>query len=344
MDESTKKFLSEIKDSVLITENINKINKIYENFKTYDGNNLTIDVVREIFNKINQEFYNGKFYSYLEAAPKRSSKLNFRNNKKPCKDVIAMFEVTEYYFWHKQYYKGHSFGFNVALTCLNSILEEKIYYSGGYISKSKVIFIILMLLHESMHIIEFKDSYLTRSWVAHRVLFYKLGFKHFNIISRLSEFIDDESLLNFEDDERIEDIENLFLNNSNVFNASDGVPLLNDHSHYIDDTGNEKSLGYIVHKQFKDAVSGKLVFVEDFAPSQMKTEDTRETQSEPLSNDAGIGQPLGESLTFKNVEIGGRRRSLKQKTKRKKISKKTIKRRKTIKNKIKKFKKWSSML
>jgi len=339
MDESTKIFLSEIKDNVLITENINKINKIYDNFKTYDGNNLTIDVVREIFNKINQEFYNGKFYSYLEAAPKRSSKLNFRNNKKPCKDVTAIFEVTEYYFWHKQYYKGHSFGFNVALTCLNSILEEKIYYSGGYITKSKVIFIILMLLHESLHIIEFKDSYLTRAWIAHRVLFYKLGFKHFNIISRLSEFIDDESLLNFEDDERIEIIEKLFSNNSNVFNASDGVPLLNDHSHYIDDSGNEKPLGYIVHKEFKDAASGKLVFVEDFAPSQIKTEETQiqhQSQSEPLSTDSVVGELLGESLTFKNVKVGGRMHTLKQKTKRRKNSKKKIKRRKTIKNKIKK--------
>jgi hypothetical protein len=339
MDESTKIFLSEIKDNVLITENINKINKIYDNFKTYEGNTLTIDVVREIFNKINQEFYNGKFYSYLEAAPKRSSKLNFRDNKKQCKNATSIFEVTEYYFWHKQYYKGHSFGFNVALTCLNSILEEKIYYSGGYITKSKVIFIILMLLHESIHIIEFKDSYLTKAWVSHRVLFYKLGFKHFNIISRLSEFIEDESLLNFEQDERIELIEKLFSNNSNAFNASDGVPLLNDHSHYIDDSGNEKPLGYIVHKKFKDDASGKLLFVEDFAPSQIKTEETqiqRQSQSEPLSNDSVVGELLGETLTFKNVKVGGRMRALTQKTKRRKNSKKIIKRRKTIKSKNKK--------
>jgi len=350
MDNSTKIFLNQIKDNILITENINKINKIYNDFKTYDVKKLTIDIVREIFDKINEEFYNGKFYDYLEAAPKKSSKLNFSDINKPCKDVAAIFEVTEYYFWHRQYYAGHSFGFNIALTCLNSILEEKIYYSGGYITKSKVIFIILMLLHESIHIIEFKDSYLTLAWVAHRVLFYKLGFKHFNIISRLSEFIDDESLLDFEDDERIKDIEKLFLNNSNVFNASDGVPLLNDHSHYIDDAGNEKPLGYIVHKEFKDKASGQLIFVEDFAPPQMKTEETQihpqiqpqiqpqikpQNQFESLSTDSVIEEPLGETITLKNIEVGGTRRRLKQKTKRINKSKKIIKRKKTIKNKNK---------
>lgn len=338
MDESTRTFLSEIKDNVLIAENINKINKIYNNFKTYDVNNLTINVVREIFNEINKEFYNDKFYSYLEATPKKSSKLNFRDNKKPCKDVTAIFEVTEYYFWHKQYYKGHNFGFNVALTCLNSISGKKIYYSGGYITRSRVIFIILMLLHESIHIIEFKDSYLTRAWVAHRVLFYKLGFKHFNIISRLSEFIDDESLLNFDNDERMEDIEKLFSNNSDSFNASDGVPLLNDHSHYIDDAGKEQLLGYMVHKEFKNSETGNLVFIEDFSPKQMQPEHfEHQPTPEPLLNFRVVDEPSGESIVSKNIEIGGKKRTLKQKTKHRKNLKKIIKKRKTIK-KYKKYK------
>ena len=124
---------------------------------------------------------------------------------------------------------------------------ELVFYSGGYITRSRVIFIILMLLHEIIHIIEYTDEVLSRAKYSHIIFFYIHGFRVFGLISRLSNIIKKRDLK--------EELLRVRLDNLKAISAitdpnelvEDGAYILNDHSHY--ETGKKRKrtslIGYI---------------------------------------------------------------------------------------------------
>jgi len=263
MDSSTKTFLNSLTNNNN-DEMVKKILGIYSGYEKYNVEPITIAVINDIFDKINTTFYNNEFFDFLvtPTAVKRPE-INFVDSGKSCADSDAMLEATEYEKGDSEF-ATFDFGFVVALTCLNSIEStEKIYYSGGYITKSRIIFIILMLLHESLHIIEYKDRYITKAKSEHTVFFYKQAFKLFGIISRMSEMFDSPDSLIFDDTERVNDISKRLTRRSAL---QDGADILNDYSHYEDDDGNTELIGYIVHHMFGPADSIK--FIENVTPSE----------------------------------------------------------------------------
>lgn len=256
MDVSTKTFLTNLTNNNN-NEMVEKILGIYSGYERYNVEPITIEVIKEIFDKINTTFYNDEFFNFLATptAVKRRE-INFVDSGKSCKNSDAMLEATEYETRDPEF-ATFDFGFVVALTCLNSIKSrKKIYYSGGYITKSKIIFIILMLLHESLHIIEYKDRYITKAKAEHTVFFYKQAFKLFGIISRMSQMFDSPDSLIFDDTERVNDITKRLIRRGAL---QDGADILNDYSHYEDDDGNPVMIGYIVHHMFGPADSIKYI-------------------------------------------------------------------------------------
>jgi len=168
MDANTLQLLGATNDLTL-EQNIKNINEIYNSFKAHE-NDLTIPLVQAIFNKIDETYYGNIFQSaYLPSGPKVTRPaLNFKNITNPCKKVDAFLELAAYDDKDPEY-THFDYGFHIALDCLISTRAKKVYYSGGYITQSKIMFIILMLLHESIHIIEFKDPYLASATTDHTV-------------------------------------------------------------------------------------------------------------------------------------------------------------------------------
>jgi hypothetical protein len=239
-----------------VAENISNILPIYAKFRANEAN-ISLEVVRNIFNEIDRVYYNGTFSSrFLVSGPvaKRPS-INYNDTGKSCDTTDAFLEALAYDKNDGEFAR-HDYGFNIALTCINSIKTSKIYYSGGYITKSKIMYIILMLLHESIHIIEYKDSRLTKAKSSHTVYFYKYGYKRFKIVSRLSNMMENTSLLNGDLGTRTTLIAGL----SSRSDTSDGIAPLNDHSSY-QEKGRNISLGYIVHDAFR--TTGGFRYLED---------------------------------------------------------------------------------
>lgn len=235
LDILTKEFIKTLKPR----EHPQKtIQSIYEVFKEYDIEHLTLDVITAIYTKIVDEFYNG-LDKYLS-----------NSNKQPIIKITDTGDLCEQSLLEAKAYDNtdsefHTFdyGLDIPLVCLNKLDNSKFYYSGGYITKSRVIFVILMLLHEIIHFIEYTDSYLTESKSEHTVFFYQIGFKVFGLLSRLSEIIDDPRVLKFESVKRIRLIKSL--NTKSLI--EDGAKLLNDHSHYLNEGNHLIDLGYITY-------------------------------------------------------------------------------------------------
>jgi hypothetical protein len=250
-----------------IAENINIISQIYRKFKREESTPITENLVKDIFEEINRLCYANHFFDYLNQGPNvKRINIFYHNTGNRCEYTDAILEATEYDSTDPEY-STYDYGFNVAIDCLNEITHQPIYYSGGYITKSKIIFIICMLLHESIHIIEYKDSFVTTSTVEHTVFFYKYAFELFGIISRLSEIIEDPKNLSFKDDNRIADITNNITYSTAIL--EDGAAILNDFSHYMK---KRKSIliGYITHSIFQNP-DGSIRFIEDFKPVRSRS-------------------------------------------------------------------------
>jgi hypothetical protein len=230
-----------------VGQNITNILSIYAKFRAHEAN-ITLAVVKDIFDEIDRLYYNNTFTRrFLLSAPvPKRPLINYKDAGKTCEETEAFLEASAFDDSDPEF-ALHDYGFNIALTCINSIRGRKIYYSGGYITKSKLIYVILMLLHESIHIIEYKDSALTLSQSSHSVFFYKYGYKRFKIVSRLSEMMDNTSSLGADLASRITKIGELEAH----MNVSDGIEILTDHSSVYNKKGKIISLGYIIHDTFR---------------------------------------------------------------------------------------------
>ena len=230
-----------------VAQNITNILAIYARFRAHEAN-ITLAVVKDIFDEIDRVYYNNTFTRrFLVSAPvPKRTLINYNDAGLSCAETEAFLEASAYDERDSEF-ALHDYGFNIALTCINSIRGRKIYYSGGYITKSKIIYIILMLLHESIHIIEYKDSLLTTAGSSHSVYFYKYGYKRFKIVSRLSDMMGNTSSLGGDLATRITKIGELAMHTD----VSDGIELLTDHSSVYNEKGKIISLGYIIHDAFR---------------------------------------------------------------------------------------------
>jgi hypothetical protein len=248
IDKNTKEFLKTLqpnKNPVL------KILKIYKNYESFDITLLSLQIVEKIFNDVVIEFYPG-LMSYIVSSKKKDN-INFVNKPGDCSTISAILEALAYDSSDTEI-NNYDFGIVIALDCLNSLNGNEILYSGGYITKSRVIFIILMLLHEIIHLIEYTDSYLSTATDDHIIFFYKTGFKVFGLISRLSEITDIKSL-NFTDyPTRMDDIQRRIRNKGDLINGSE---FLGDFSHYNNVVGGTDIFnGYITYDMFNNSVTG----------------------------------------------------------------------------------------
>jgi hypothetical protein len=248
IDENTRKFLKTLQPN---PNPILKILKIYKIYESYDITFLSLDIVEQIFNDVVIDFYPGLMY-YIVSSNKRGN-INFVNQQGYCSTISAILEATAYDSSDMEL-ENYDFGIVIALDCLNSLNGNETLYSGGYITKSRVIFIILMLLHEIIHLIEYTDSYLSTATDDHNIFFYKTGFKVFGLISRLSEITDINSL-NFKDyPTRLDYIQRRIKNRGYLINGSE---FLDDFSHYNDGIGGTDIFkGYITYDMFNNSVTG----------------------------------------------------------------------------------------
>jgi hypothetical protein len=230
---------------ISLDNNIANILMIYNKHKHQEPN-ITTDTVKSIFKSIDEIYYNNLFTDRFLASgpiPKRPD-INYKDTNTHCEGTDAFLAAMEYDDGDISEIQRYDYGFHAALTCINSITTQTIYYSGGYITRSKLIFIILMLLHESIHIIEYKDTLLTLAKSEHTSYFFKYGYKRFKILSRLSEVMDDTRLLIPGSPRRIIEINNL------QYDTSDGTRALFDHS--SSKVGRRiKEIGYIIHDIFR---------------------------------------------------------------------------------------------
>jgi hypothetical protein len=249
IDEETKKFVQKLKPN---PNPSGKILPIYKKYKAFDSKEvLTLEIIEAIFNEVVESFY-PKLEDYLVVCGKKP-KINFVSIEK-CTKLTALMTTYEPTGIERETY---DLGIIVALKCLNKLSGKEILYSGGYITKKRVIFIILMLLHEIIHLIEYADPYLASTVVEHTIFFYKTGFKVFGLISRLSEIIPPtnfEKKLNFIGYPiRLDDIQSVV--KSRLDNVKDGAKLLNDFSHHM--TNKRRVFnGYITYDEFNNPATG----------------------------------------------------------------------------------------
>ena len=249
IDRSTRTFITKNMKDRDLQETIVDINRVYELISLKDDVELTIPRIETIFRTIDIVFYNNKFISFVNKYDHMKPDILYATVtsgicKEPALLAATMYDSTDPEF------PTHLFGFVTALKCLNDKSSaDKMYYSGGYITTSRLKFVILMLLHESLHILEYIDSYVTKSEAEHSIFFYYLAYSKYAFISRLSTFLGKRQLyqLNFNDTERVDLLKELLDTIEKRYVIDDYTEVLNDFSH-----AGTKLLGYVTHTQFKD--------------------------------------------------------------------------------------------
>ena len=300
-DRTTIEYITSILEKRRGKDRIEDINTIHNKFKEYDTTPLTLEITKLLYKDIETVFYPGlsEFLSGFN--------INFINLEESCVAMDttgSVFLATTQYDEGDDEYDNYRYAFTVALTCLNEhTFGEKIYYSGGYITRSRVIFLILMFLHEIIHLIEFTDSYIQNAPADHTVFFYRVGLLLYGQLTRYSEVFNNDTSLLFEtkikkklvnaDILRINDIKELESYDPNL----DGETLLGDST--------EK--GYITHSSSKDT-SGVLKMIEDLNTSSAQTnEPTNATASRNNRKGSGRNTATGSVAPNTNTATQGRR-------------------------------------
>ena len=172
IDKSTREFISRNMKNRTLKQTISEIDRVYEMLDLPDDVQVTIPIIEMIFRTIDSIFYNNNFISFVNRHdPMKPEILYTSVTSGICKEP-ALLAATMYNSTDPEF-PAHLFGFVTAIKCLNDKSSaDKMYYSGGYITTSRLKFVILMLLHESLHILEYIDSYVTKSEAEHSIFFY----------------------------------------------------------------------------------------------------------------------------------------------------------------------------
>jgi hypothetical protein len=249
IDKSTRDFINKNMKNRDLHETIADINRVHGLIALPDDVQVTTPVIESIFRTIDSVFYNNNFVNFVNKHDVMKPDILYTTVtsgicKEPALLAATMYDSTDPEF------PTHLFGFVTALKCLNDkVSADKMYYSGGYITSSRLKFVILMLLHESIHILEYIDSYVTTSQAEHSVFFYYLAYSKYAFISRLSTFLGKRQLyqLAFDDAERVELLKRLIGTIGERDVIDDYTVELNDFSH-----AKKTLLGYITHSKFRN--------------------------------------------------------------------------------------------
>jgi hypothetical protein len=234
MDSATTEMLA--MEPAALNDIVGRIQQVYGDVATRD---LTVETIREILASINTRFYAGRFIPYVTNA--EFPTIHVTDTGKGCLETDAFLEAVAYEDGDPEW-PQYRYGFQAALTCLRTLelLPTEIFYSGGFRTRDKLMFLILMMLHESVHLIEYTDSALTKSEASHTIFFYKEGYRRFGLLSRLSEVTTDADL-RMTSEPRIAAIQAL-----PDTPTEDGIEPLVDHSHFK--RGRKRVfLGYIAY-------------------------------------------------------------------------------------------------
>lgn len=182
MDANTQIFIEELQCNSTkdVLCKVRQISKKYTFCKT---RNKALSLVRTLFDEIDTHFYNGKL----------SERININRIKFATTNCDVYMQCVQYTPTDREYQQC-DFRLQINISMIAENIGKQ-FYSGGYVTDSPVEFIVLMLLHESIHMIEGTDSYLnTIEWV-HTVFFYRTGYKLYKMVSQFSTDIDDDCIL-----------------------------------------------------------------------------------------------------------------------------------------------------
>ena len=172
LDANTQDFISRIPDLSLdkVREKVSNISVMHDE--------VSIEMINDIFNQIKHVFYYDLFDRYLSSQGKRFE-IVF--------DESAA-EVGSFIDTQDDDVDTSLIKFIVKIRALQQIPVGTLFYSGGYLTNNIIHFIIFMLLHESIHVIEFADEYLKTS-ADHSNFFYVTAYRWFKIISKMSNTV-----------------------------------------------------------------------------------------------------------------------------------------------------------
>jgi hypothetical protein len=240
-----------------VDEIIATVNTVYSRVRrSVEREPFTNATIATIFSEIDRVFYNNTFVQFIEDCNPAQPALHYKEKPGACPGIDALLEAIQYDADDEEF-ATHAMGFVTALPCLNSLGPDTIYYSGGYKTKNKLKCIILMLLHESIHILEYNDTILTASEKDHNLFFYYMAYKYFKIISRLSEYFTEAAPIQIEystaERERLlNDLKVSVESGVTTDLGEDGIEMFNDHSHTIDHV----ALGYLTYARFRASYMG----------------------------------------------------------------------------------------
>lgn len=236
MDSSTQQFLARIKKN-LPCDVYDKINYIWEDYIEYDEIPLTIETIQKMFIDIDKLFYGKRLIKFL--TEERDIPIQYKNV--PRDPIIKNYFAAGRYEESEPEWISNDFYLEVSLDDINKTKsdDDNLYVSGGYYTESRVKWVVLGLLHESIHLIEFRDKWIKTIDIGHTLFFYKWGFHVFGMLSQLgAPYINPDDLYP-EPSDRITNIKRI--KNCNLM--SDGVKILDDYSEIF--IGYERQNRYI---------------------------------------------------------------------------------------------------
>jgi hypothetical protein len=218
-----------------ITYNKNNYDTILDLGNKYKNKKINILLVKKLLIEIDKKFYNNKLFKYLKNMIGKKYKLNIINSTlHDCYGEISF----------------ENYKFNLYLS-LDRIINNKknmnndeYFFSGGYITKNSIIFLILILLHETLHMIEFLDT-LYANIEYHCVNFYKYGYKLFGMSSIYSDLITINDINNKDSYDIIKYEMQLQKCRKKILNGSDK---LKDYYDYYNKDGSLEVFKYKVQK------------------------------------------------------------------------------------------------
>jgi len=224
MDKSTEEFLHRLcKKSP--SEARSKIRRIWKKFAEFDRVPITPQVIHHLMTEIDAHFYGKRLLKFLEA--KRGIKVKVgtfcRDKNNPQFFAAGRTEQSDNDWDTTDFYV------ELALDEINQNTDEKVYFSGGYVGDSRVKWIVLGLLHETIHLVEFADDWIRENAADHCLFFYRWGYHVFGMLTQLTEVFEDASKLCFDISARLENIKRI----RNLNPLGDGVKILDDHSEII---------------------------------------------------------------------------------------------------------------
>lgn len=212
------------------------IHSIAWRLKKLESEPLTTEHIRTLFAEIDRVVYHGKLFPLISRTFRKPDIL-FTIRDAPCENVEAFLEIVKYERGDPEF-AHHTLGIQTALPCLNA-LHDVVYYSGGYTTRSKLQFLLLMLLHESIHLVEFADPHLRKCTENHTVFFYSVAYTYFRLVSRLSSDISPSTIRTDISSRRakLEDIVRELSSGHVPYRrlCEDAVEVLGDHSERNDD-------------------------------------------------------------------------------------------------------------